>query len=185
MAIESANAATIAIAEIVAGSEAKFVKLMNRKAAEIGLEKYKFVNSSGLNNRDMLKYFPDIVGEPDEENVMSAKDVAILASRLLHDFPEVLETSSIPEKIFAEGTEDAFVMDNWNWMLEGYKDIAERYPNYQQFVYDGLDGLKTGSTLFAGYNFTGTASRDGQRFISVVMNTMFSNRTIYRNKKDS
>ncbi|MDQ1000002.1 D-alanyl-D-alanine carboxypeptidase [Neobacillus niacini] len=62
-------------------------------------------------------------------------------------------------------------MDNWNWMLEGYEEIADRYPNYQQFVYDGLDGLKTGSTPFAGYNFTGTAIRDGQRFISVVMNT--------------
>ncbi|WP_218008436.1 D-alanyl-D-alanine carboxypeptidase family protein [Neobacillus niacini] len=171
MAIESANAATIAIAEIVGGSEAKFVEMMNNKAAELGLEKYKFVNSTGLNNSDMLKHFPEVVGEPDEENIMSAKDVAALASRLLHDFPEVLETSSIPEKIFAKGTEDEFVMDNWNWMLEGYEDIADRYPNYQQFVYDGLDGLKTGSTPFAGYNFTGTASRDGQRFISVVMNT--------------
>ncbi|MFJ5763641.1 D-alanyl-D-alanine carboxypeptidase family protein [Neobacillus sp. NPDC093182] len=171
MAIESANAATLAIAEIVGGSEAKFVEMMNQKAAELGLEKYKFVNSTGLNNRDMLKHFPEVVGDPDEENIMSAKDVAILASRLLHDFPEVLDTSSIPEKTFAKGTEDEFVMDNWNWMLEGYEEIAERYPNYQQFVYDGLDGLKTGSTPFAGYNFTGTAIRDGQRFISVVMNT--------------
>jgi serine-type D-Ala-D-Ala carboxypeptidase (penicillin-binding protein 5/6) len=171
MAIESANAATIAIAEIVGGSEPKFVEMMNKKAAELGLEKYKFVNSTGLNNRDMLKHFPEVVGDPDEENIMSAKDVAILASRLLHDFPEVLETSSIPEKIFAKGTEDEFVMDNWNWMLEGYEEIADRYPNYQQFVYDGLDGLKTGSTPFAGYNFTGTAIRDGQRFITVVMNT--------------
>ncbi|WHY00762.1 D-alanyl-D-alanine carboxypeptidase family protein [Neobacillus sp. DY30] len=171
MAIESANAATIAIAEVVGGSEAKFVEMMNNKAAELGLEKYKFVNSTGLNNRDMLKHFPEVVGDPDEENIMSAKDVAILASRLLHDFPEVLETSSIPEKTFAKGTEDEFVMDNWNWMLEGYEEIADRYPNYQQFVYDGLDGLKTGSTPFAGYNFTGTASRDGQRYISVVMNT--------------
>jgi serine-type D-Ala-D-Ala carboxypeptidase (penicillin-binding protein 5/6) len=171
MAIESANAATIAISEIVGGSEAKFVELMNNKAAELGLEKYKFVNSTGLNNRDMLKHFPDVVGDPDEENVMSAKDVASLALHLLNDFPEVLDTSSIPEKVFAEGTEDEFVMDNWNWMLEGYKQLANDYPNYQQFVYDGLDGLKTGSTPFAGYNFTGTASRDGQRFISVVMNT--------------
>lgn len=171
MAIESANAATIAIAEIVGGSVAKFVEMMNNKAKELGLEKYKFVNSTGLNNRDMLKHYPEVVGEPDEENVMSAKDVAILASRLLTDFPEVLETSSIPEKVFAEGTEDEFVMDNWNWMLEGYEELAADYPNYQQFVYDGLDGLKTGSTPFAGYNFTGTASKDGQRFISVVMNT--------------
>jgi serine-type D-Ala-D-Ala carboxypeptidase (penicillin-binding protein 5/6) len=171
MAIESANAATMAIAEIVGGSEAKFVELMNKKAAELGLKTYKFVNSSGLNNRDVLKHLPDVVGDPDEENIMSAKDVAALASHLIHDFPEVLKTSSIPEKIFAQGTEDEFVMDNWNWMLEGYEELAEDYPNYQQFVYDGLDGLKTGSTPFAGYNFTGTASRDGQRFISVVMNT--------------
>ncbi|WP_420489356.1 D-alanyl-D-alanine carboxypeptidase family protein [Neobacillus niacini] len=171
MAIESANAATMAIAEIVAGSEAKFVEMMNNKANELGFEKYKFVNSSGLNNRDILKFFPEIIGDPDEENIMAAKDVAALASHLIHDFPEVLETSSIPEKIFAQGTEDEFVMDNWNWMLEGYKEIADDYPNYQQFVYDGLDGLKTGSTAFAGYNFTGTASRDGQRYISVVMNT--------------
>ncbi|WP_374935355.1 serine hydrolase [Neobacillus driksii] len=171
MAIESANAATMAIAEIVGGSEAKFVEMMNKKAAELGLEKYKFVNSTGLNNRDILKHLPEVVGDPDEENIMSAKDVASLASHLIHDFPEVLKTSSIPEKIFAKGTEDEFVMDNWNWMLEGYEEIADRYPNYQQFVYDGLDGLKTGSTPFAGYNFTGTAIRDGQRYISVVMNT--------------
>lgn len=171
MAIESANAATMAIAEIVGGSEAKFVEMMNKKAAELGLEKYKFVNSTGLNNRDILKHFPEVIGDPDEENIMSAKDVASLASHLIHDFPEVLKTSSIPEKIFAKGTEDEFVMDNWNWMLEGYEEIADRYPNYQQFVYDGLDGLKTGSTPFAGYNFTGTAIRDGQRYISVVMNT--------------
>jgi serine-type D-Ala-D-Ala carboxypeptidase (penicillin-binding protein 5/6) len=171
MAIESANAATMAIAEIVGGSEAKFVEMMNKKAAELGLKTYKFVNSSGLNNRDILKHLDNVVGDPDEENIMSAKDVAALASHLLHDFPEVLKTSSIPEKIFAQGTEDEFVMDNWNWMLEGYEELAADYPNYQQFVYDGLDGLKTGSTPFAGYNFTGTASRDGQRFISVVMNT--------------
>lgn len=171
MAIESANAATMAIAEVVAGSEAKFVELMNQKAAELGLKTYKFVNSSGLNNRDILKHFPEVIGEPDEENIMAAKDVATLAFRLLKDFPEVLDTSSIPEKIFAKGTEDEFVMDNWNWMLEGYKEIAEDYPNYQQFVYEGLDGLKTGSTPFAGYNFTGTAARNGQRYISVVMNT--------------
>ncbi|WP_412998433.1 serine hydrolase [Neobacillus sp. 3P2-tot-E-2] len=171
MAIESANAATMAIAEIVGGSEAKFVEMMNKKAAELGLEKYKFVNSSGLNNRDILKHFSEVVGDPDEENIMSAKDVASLASHLIHDFPEVLKTSSIPEKVFAKGTEDEFVMDNWNWMLEGYEELAADYPNYQQFVYDGLDGLKTGSTPFAGYNFTGTAIRDGQRFISVVMNT--------------
>ncbi|MEQ2529657.1 D-alanyl-D-alanine carboxypeptidase family protein [Bacillaceae bacterium CLA-AA-H227] len=172
MAIESANAATTAVAEIVAGSEPNFVKLMNEKAEELGLGEFKFVNASGINNRDLVKYFPDqIVGGPEEENVMSARAVAKLAYHLLKDFPEVLETSSIPEKTFAEGTEDAFVMDNWNYMLESYKNLAEDYPNYQQFTYEGLDGLKTGTTDFAGACFTGTAERNGQRYITVVMGT--------------
>ena len=50
MVIYSANAATIAIAEVIAGSETNFVKMMNEKAKKLGLKDYKFVNSSGLNN---------------------------------------------------------------------------------------------------------------------------------------
>lgn len=183
MAIESANAATVAIAEVVAGTEANFVKLMNEKANELGLGDFKFVNSSGLNNRDLAKHFPDIVGGPEEENVMSARAVAKLAYHMLRDHPEVLDTSSIAEKTFAKGTEDEFVMDNWNWMLEGFRAIADRYPNYQQFTYEGLDGLKTGSTNFAGYCFTGTASRDGQRYITVVMGTKSQTERFVETKK--
>lgn len=159
MAIYSANAATMAIAETIAGSEANFVKMMNEKAKELGLKEYKFVNSTGLNNRDLQPYVDQVVGGQDEENVMSANDVATLAYRLLHDHPEVLETSSIPKKVFAEGTVDETHMDNWNWMLKGL--LRE---------YEGMDGLKTGTTDFAGANFTGTAERDGLRFITVVMN---------------
>jgi serine-type D-Ala-D-Ala carboxypeptidase (penicillin-binding protein 5/6) len=158
MAIYSANASAMAIAETVAGSEANFAKLMNKKAEELGLENYKFVNSSGLNNKDLAPYVDQVVGGAEEENVMSAKDTATLAYRLLNDFPEVLETSSIAKKVFAEGTEDQFNMPNWNWMLPGL--IRE---------YEGMDGLKTGTTDFAGACFTGTAERDGIRFITVVM----------------
>ena len=53
MVIYSANAATVAIAETVAGTETEFIKLMNKKAEELGLEGYKFVNSTGLNNADL------------------------------------------------------------------------------------------------------------------------------------
>ena len=53
MAIYSANAATIAIAETIAGTETEFLKLMNKKAEELGLEDYKFVNSTGLNNANL------------------------------------------------------------------------------------------------------------------------------------
>ncbi|KIL53742.1 D-alanyl-D-alanine carboxypeptidase [Jeotgalibacillus alimentarius] len=163
MVIYSANASTIALAETVAGSEGEFVKLMNEKAAELGLDDYNFVNSSGLNNSDMKGYHPEGTGA-DEENLMSARATAKLAYHLLNDFPEVLETSSIPKKIFREGTDDATEMENWNFML----------PTLV-FEYEGADGIKTGTTDFAGYTFTGTAERDDMRLISVVMNATNEN----------
>jgi D-alanyl-D-alanine carboxypeptidase (penicillin-binding protein 5/6) len=157
MTIYSANGATAAIAETIAGSESNFVKMMTDKANELGLKDFKFVNSSGLNNHD-LKGMHSVGGE-DEENVMSARATAKLAYHLIKDFPEVLETTSIPSKTFRAGTDDATKMDNWNWMLP---ELVFKYP--------GVDGLKTGTTDFAGYCFTGTASRDGDRYITVVMN---------------
>ena len=162
LAIYSANAATIAIAETVAGTETEFLKLMNAKAEELGLKDYKFVNTTGLNNADLQGMHPEGTG-PDDENVMPAKSVAKLAYHLLHDFPEVLETTKVNSKIFREGTPDATKMDNWNFMLPGFV-----------YEYEGVDGLKTGTTNFAGHCFTGTAERDGKRLIAVVMNAVDS-----------
>ncbi|BBW98064.1 D-alanyl-D-alanine carboxypeptidase family protein [Geobacillus icigianus] len=158
MAIYSANAATVAIAEVIAGSEKNFVTMMNKKAKQLGLKDYKFVNATGLSNQDLKGFHPEGTNT-DEENVMSARAMAMLAYRLLKDHPEVLETASIPRKIFREGTEDEIRMDNWNWMLPGLV-----------YGYEGVDGLKTGYTEFAGNCFTGTAKRNGVRLISVVMN---------------
>ena len=158
MAIYSANAATVGIAETIAGSEKEFVKIMNEKAEELGLEGYSFVNSTGLNNEDLFGMHPEGTGAEDE-NVMPARSVAKLAYHLLKDHPEVLETSSIPKKTFREGTDDKIEMANWNWMLPGL--VSE---------YEGVDGLKTGSTLLAGQCFTGTAERNGTRLIAVVLN---------------
>jgi D-alanyl-D-alanine carboxypeptidase (penicillin-binding protein 5/6) len=160
MAIYSANAATVAIAEIIAGSEKNFVRMMNEKGKELGLKDYKFVNSTGLSNSDLKGFHPQGTSQ-DEENVMSARAMATLAYRLLKDHPEVLETASIPKKLFREGTDDEIRMDNWNWMLPGLGLV---------YGYEGVDGLKTGYTEFAGYCFTGTAKRNGVRLISVVMN---------------
>jgi len=165
MAIYSANGATIALAEAIAGSETKFVEMMNAKAEEMGLENYNFVNSTGLNNEDLV-----VGGVPmhpegtaaDEETTLSAKDTARLAHRLLTDYPEILDTASIPFKVFREGTPDAIDMPNWNKML---------FTEELKVQFEGIDGLKTGSTDAAGFNFTGTAERDGMRVISVVMNT--------------
>ncbi|OPX00496.1 serine hydrolase [Geobacillus proteiniphilus] len=158
MAIYSANGATVAIAEIIAGSEKNFVKMMNDKAKELGLKDYKFVNATGLSNEDLKGFHPEGTST-NEENVMSARSMAMLAYQLLKDHPEVLKTASIPHKMFREGTEDEIKMDNWNWMLPGLV-----------YGYEGVDGLKTGYTEFAGNCFTGTAKRNGVRLISVVMN---------------
>ncbi|GAB0171889.1 D-alanyl-D-alanine carboxypeptidase family protein [Lysinibacillus sp. CTST325] len=157
MAIYSANAATVAIAETIAGTETEFLKLMNKKAEELGLKGYKFVNSTGLNNADLFGMQPAGTG-PNDENVMPAKSVAKLAYHLLKDHPDVLKTSKIAEKKFREGTDDSIDMVNWNYMLP---ELA--------YKYEGVDGLKTGTTDFAGHCFTGTAERNGTRLISVVM----------------
>ncbi|MFF2179525.1 D-alanyl-D-alanine carboxypeptidase family protein [Lysinibacillus sp. NPDC058147] len=157
MAIYSANAATVAIAETIAGTETEFLKLMNKKAEELGLKGYKFVNSTGLNNADLFGMQPAGTG-PNDENVMPAKSVAKLAYHLLKDHPDVLKTSKIAEKKFREGTDDSIDMINWNYMLP---ELA--------YKYEGVDGLKTGTTDFAGHCFTGTAERNGTRLISVVM----------------
>jgi D-alanyl-D-alanine carboxypeptidase len=165
MAIYSANGSAIALAELIAGSETNFIKMMSDKAAKIGLKDYKFVNCTGLNNRDLFGMHPQGTGAEDE-NTMSAKSVAILAYKLLQDHPEVLDTSSIPVKIFREGTPDANKMDNWNWMLPSLV-----------FGYQGVDGLKTGSTDEGGYSFTATAKRGDMRLISVVMKVQYPNKT--------
>ncbi|MBS7345559.1 MAG: D-alanyl-D-alanine carboxypeptidase [Caryophanon sp.] len=157
MAIYSANAATVAIAETIAGDEAAFLKRMNEKLDSLNIQDYKIVNATGLNNKDLNGAHP--AGGATDENMMSAKSVAILAYNLLKDHPEVLETASIVEKTFREGTSDAIVMKNWNLMLPG-----------EAYAYEGVDGLKTGTTEMAGHSFVGTAERDGKRLIAVVLN---------------
>ena len=158
MAVYSGNAATVALAQLVSGSEKSFVKLMNEKAKELGLKNHKFVNASGLNNSDLLGQYPS--GDEDDENIMTAKDTALLAYRLINDYPEVLKIASIPKLKFRDGKE----YPNFNWMLPGLI-----------FEYKGVDGLKTGSTDFAGYGHTGTVIRDGQRYITVVMKSTNKN----------
>ncbi len=159
MAINSDNATTIALAELIAGSEGEFVKLMNKKAGEMGLPEYKFVNSSGLDNKSLGDNHPEGT-EPDEVNLMSARSAAILAYNLVNDYPEALEISKIPETEF-----DGQTIRNWNYMLPHDASYLK------QFAYEGVTGLKTGFTDLAGYCFTGTVTRDGKQLISVVMKT--------------
>ena len=150
--IYSANGASIALVELLAGSEGDFVRLANEKAKELGLRNTTLVNSTGLDNSDLMGMHPASTS-PEATNLMTAKDLALLAFHLLRDHPEVLTVSSIPRKTFREGTPDAVRMDNWNWMLPGLV-----------YAYNGVDGLKTGYTaqpvivLLPPPNGTGAAS---------------------------
>lgn len=159
MAINSDNATSVVLAELIAGSEGEFVKRMNEKAEEMGLPEYKFVNATGLENADLGDNYPEGTDKNDI-NLLSARSAALLAYHLIHDYPEALEISKTP---YAEFEDQPMV--NWNWMLPHEGD------NFKQFYYEGVDGLKTGHTDIAKYCFTGTAEVDGKRLITVVMKT--------------
>ncbi|GGA70581.1 D-alanyl-D-alanine carboxypeptidase family protein [Ornithinibacillus halotolerans] len=159
MAIISDNGTTIALAELVAGSEGEFVKRMNQKAEEMGLTDYTFVNSTGLDNEHLGDNYPEGT-DPKGVDLMSSRDAALLAYHLVNDYPHALDISS-QLTIEFEGHSDV----NLNWMLK------HDGVNLQQFYYEGMDGLKTGYTGLAGYTFTGTAERNGRRLITVVMRT--------------
>lgn len=159
MAIYSDNGTSIALAELIAGSESEFVKLMNEKGEELGLQEYKFVNSTGLDNESLGDNYPEGTS-PNDTNLLSSRAAAILATALVNDYPEALEISNMPSTEF-----DGQEIDNWNYMLD------HDSVNFEQYYYEGVDGLKTGHTDLAGYAFTGTAERDGRRLITVVMKT--------------
>jgi len=98
--IESANAATIALAEEVAGSEEKFVQQMRQQVEDWGIVDAKIVNSTGLSNEFLGDNIYPGTSKKDE-NELSARDLAIVARNLLQDFPDILVGSKIPEKEFS------------------------------------------------------------------------------------
>jgi D-alanyl-D-alanine carboxypeptidase (penicillin-binding protein 5/6) len=153
MLVQSANDATVALAEHVAGSEEAFVELMNQKAKELGMEHTHFRNATGLD----MRLYPDppkVAGE----HVMSAHDSAILARHLIKTYPDVLEVTKLSTYTFRKGTAREQKVINWNRMLPGLAHY-----------YEGVDGVKTGHTDAAGYCFTGTAQKNDTRFVTVVM----------------
>ncbi|WP_284643065.1 D-alanyl-D-alanine carboxypeptidase family protein [Paenibacillus silviterrae] len=162
MSIYSGNDASVALAEFLEGTEENFAKKMNEKAREMGMSQTaNFINATGLSRADMKA--PYVPKEIQGETLMTARDAAILAYNIVKDHKDVLDFTKIPSQKFRPT--DKAPMVNWNWMLEGNKDIL----NFKRYAYPGLDGLKTGHTNEAGWCFTGTAERDGIRLISVIM----------------
>ena len=151
--VSSANSAAIALAEKVAGSEKDFVDMMKAKLQEWGIQDATLVNSTGLNNETLGdNIYPG--SKKDDENKLSAYDVAIVARNLILKYPQVLEITKKPSSTFAGMT-----ITSTTYMLEDM-------PAYR----GGIDGLKTGTTVKSGDSFVGTTEEKGMRIITVVLN---------------
>ena len=151
--VSSANSAAIALAEKIAGSEKDFVDMMKAKLQEWGIQDATLVNTTGLNNETLgTNIYPG--SKKDDENKLSAYDVAVVARNLILKYPQVLEITKKPSSTFAGMT-----IHSTNYMLEGM-------PAYR----GGVDGLKTGTTDKAGASFVGTTVEKGMRIITVVLN---------------
>jgi D-alanyl-D-alanine carboxypeptidase (penicillin-binding protein 5/6) len=166
MSIFSGNDASVALAEFVGGSEAKFVDMMNATARKLGMKTAHYVNATGLSKADYPAEFANELSNEPGETVVSARDLSILARQIVTKFPEVLEYTKLTQAYRIEGDTTSELMNNWNWMLEGWKKYNN---NFSKMAYPGMDGLKTGHTDDAGFCFTGTAKRGNTRLISVVM----------------
>lgn len=155
--IQSANAAVMALGEKVAGSQEQFVNLMQQKAESLGITDAKIISVSGLNNRDLGDFRYPGTGD-DEENEMSAQDVAIIAKHFIEDYPEVLNITSTVQENFGENTAQPSIMQNWNQLLPGLPLQKE-----------GVIGLKTGTTDLAGACFVGVIRQNSREVITVVL----------------
>ena len=151
--ITSSNSAIIALAEKIAGSEVAFVDKMKAKVAEWGITDATIVNTSGLDNSDLGEnIYPG--SKPDDSNQFSALDVAIIARRLILDYPQVLNITSLNAYDFG-----GYTYYSTNQMLsEG------------THARGGVDGLKTGTSNSAGSSFVATTTQANMRIITVVLN---------------
>ena len=148
MTVNSSNDAAVALAEMVSGSEDSFVELMNQQAKSFGLKKTTFFNASGLDGNYIGK-------RADETNLASARDVSIIAQKLIEKHSEILEYTQMTDFTTSTGTQ----LWSTNLMLPGMPQALA-----------GMDGLKTGYTDLAGPCFTSTGIFNDKRIISVVMN---------------
>lgn len=142
ISISSANDACVAMAEHLAGTEEAFVDRMNQKAKELGMNNTHFVNCCGL----------DVDG-----HVSTAYDIAIMSAELMSRFPDVMQYTTTRIDTMTHTTNKGtteFGLTNTNKLLSSY---------------EGITGLKTGSTGKARYCLSATATRNGIDMIAVVL----------------
>ncbi|TGE61936.1 hypothetical protein C6P21_01505 [Weissella confusa] len=158
MMVPSSNGAALLLANLLGGSQAKFEKMMEAKLESWGIAGVKIYSPSGLTNGDMKK-FKDASAEYDVENEMSARELAVVARRLVVDFPDVLKTAQQKTVEFPAVSGGTETMNNTNELLGN-----------ETFDLNWL-GLKTGTTPNAGGNFVGVTKIQGRPVVSVVLNS--------------
>ncbi len=131
--VQSGNDASIALAEGLAGDENAFATAMTARAHDLGMKNTNLKNASGW---------------PDPDHYSTAKDLALLAQRLIVDYPH--EYSLYGMKEFTYG---GITQPNRNPLL--YRDM-------------GVDGIKTGHTDAGGYGLMASGEKDGRRVVMVV-----------------
>jgi serine-type D-Ala-D-Ala carboxypeptidase (penicillin-binding protein 5/6) len=132
--VQSGNDACVVVAENLAGTEEEFARQMTVRAKEIGLEHTTLKNASGW---------------PEEGHEMSARDLLMLARRIVSEFPQY----------YAYFAQTEYT----------YNNITQHNRNPLLSLGIGADGLKTGHTSDAGYGLVGSAVQSGQRIVFVLM----------------
>jgi D-alanyl-D-alanine carboxypeptidase len=130
---ESANDAAVVLAEWLGGSEEGFAEMMTRQAHALGMNKTHFNNPSGL---------------PNDGQVTTARDMAVLGDALIYHFPQYYPYFS----------RDSFT----------YAGLYHHNHNHLMDRYDGMDGIKTGYIRASGFNLVASAKRGSTRLIGVV-----------------
>lgn len=147
--VGNSSTAALALAEKVGGSEEQFVKKMKQKLADWGIQSPHLINATGLN---IYTINGNSEGK-DDENQLSAYDIAVIAKHLLEDFPEVTKYTSKPTALFS-----TMQIENPNLMLEGM-------PNYRT----GVDGLRVSNSSKGGISFAASTTQNGIHMITVVL----------------
>lgn len=131
---KSANDAAVVLAETLGGTETEFARKMTEKAHTLGMYRTQFRNASGL---------------PNEGQITTARDMAILGNALYTDFPQYSHYFATPE---------------FRWSGNVYRNHNRLLGSYQ-----GVDGIKTGYTNASGFNLVTSVRRDGRHVLAVVM----------------
>lgn len=143
--VASANDASVAMAEYIAGSEAEFVRMMNERAAGLGMENTHFEDCCGLSDSD--------------NHYTTARDVALMSRELITKHPQVKEYTTIWMENITHNTRKGtseFGLSSTNKLLKMSTSFT-------------TTGLKTGSTQKAKYCLSATAEKDGIELAAVVM----------------